>query len=45
MVESFRLGIGQLTPTFGEEDEQERTDRDLSFGLVAIGVTGVLLGA
>jgi putative OPT family oligopeptide transporter len=43
MVESFRLGIGQLADTSGENKVQDRTDRDLPLGFVAICVLSILL--
>jgi putative OPT family oligopeptide transporter len=43
MIESFRLGVGQISRRGGEVVEAVRTDRDLSFGLVLGFVAAVLL--
>ena len=43
MIESFRLGVGQISRRSGEVVEAVRTDRDLSFGLVLGFVAAVLL--
>jgi putative OPT family oligopeptide transporter len=43
MVESFRLGVGQLTNKGGQDEVQERTDRDLPLGLVLTFVACILL--
>ncbi len=43
MVESFRLGVAQLMRTPDGQDRPDRTDQDLPFGLVMIGVSTILL--
>jgi len=43
MIESFRLGIGQISRRGGDVVEAVRTDRDLGFGLVLGFVAAVLL--
>ena len=43
MIESFRLGVGQISRRGGEVVEAVRTDRDLGFGLVLGFVAAVLL--
>jgi putative OPT family oligopeptide transporter len=43
MIESFRLGVGQISRRGGEVAEAVRTDRDLGFGLVLGFVAAVLL--
>jgi len=42
MIESFKLGVAQLTKSIGESDEEIRIDRDLSMKIV-LGIIVVIL--
>jgi putative OPT family oligopeptide transporter len=43
MIESFRLGVGQLTNTGNDAQAQDRTDRDLPIGFVIAFAALILL--
>ncbi len=43
MIESFKLGVGQITRRMGIAPEPDRTERDLSFGSVIGGLVVIAL--